>query len=89
MLMCHFTNKLKVEINYLFQNLTTSKNMMGGANASLQNLIITWANFIDLYNHNMQNMNVYSSTGGKIVANIINMGDVIGEEKRNCNLLFF
>ncbi len=89
MLMCHFTNKLKVEINYLFQNLTTSKNMMGGANASLQNLIITWANFIYLYNHNMQNMNVYSSIGEKIVANIITMGDVIGEEKRNCNLLFF
>jgi hypothetical protein len=32
---------------------------MGGANASLENLIITWANFIYLYNHNMQKMNVY------------------------------
>jgi hypothetical protein len=37
----------------------------------------------------MQKMNVFSSIGEKIVANIVIMGDVIGEEKRNCNLLLF
>jgi hypothetical protein len=37
MLMCHFTHRLKVEGSYLFQNLTASRNMMGGTNASLQN----------------------------------------------------
>ncbi len=49
----------QIEGSRLFQKLTTSINMMGGANASLENLIITWANFIYLYNHNMQKMNVY------------------------------
>jgi hypothetical protein len=63
--------------------------MMGGANANLQNLIITWANFIYLYNHNMQKLNVSSSIWEKIMANIVTMGDVIGEEKINCNLLIF
>jgi hypothetical protein len=37
----------------------------------------------------MQKMNVSSSIGEKIVANIITTGDVIGEEKINCNLLLF
>jgi hypothetical protein len=37
MLMCHFTQRLKVEGSYLFEILI-SRNMMGGINASLQNI---------------------------------------------------
>ncbi len=54
---------LKVKRSFWFSNLTTSKNMLGGASARLQNQIAVWGNITCLLNHNMQRMSGSSIIG--------------------------
>jgi len=53
-------HRLKGERIFLFPNLTTSKNMLGGKNAKKQNKNVLWGSITFLQFHNMLRMNIFS-----------------------------
>jgi hypothetical protein len=58
-----------------FSNLTTSKSMLGGQNARLQDLIALWGNITCLWNHNTQkNEQLFCNKGKKTIVIIVALG---------------
>jgi len=56
--------------------------VLGGGNAWLEDLIAPQSILTCLLNHNMEKMNVYYNKGRYSIANMVTMGDVVGNSKR-------